>query len=293
MKKNNLRLFILIIIVFFFTGIIFIKQLISSYKNQNVPKPFRHLKKEEINEVILYDDKKETKIYKNKTGWHLKKDGIEYPADQERLDLLLENFINLQKEEIASNNKEKHSDFGIGKRKILVKSKSQSFSLYIGNPTGLNKNYLRVNNEDELFIASGFADAFYPEDFRDLKVKFIHNEDKVSDIKIVFDYQEITLFKKDSNWYLKDKKLKKEKIDFFLNDLKTLKASDIIINPPLLTNPALTINLKENNKEKTADFFSKDTDSYFLKTSETDKIYLIDKISVDQLKKQEKDFTEE
>jgi hypothetical protein len=260
--------------------------------NQDAPRPFKQIKKEGVAGITLQDDKKETKLYKNKNEWALQKDGVEYRADQERIDSLLNGFVNLEKGEIASNNKEKHSSFGIGTKKISVKSKSQLFVIYIGNVAGLNKNYVRIDNENELFIVSGFTEAFSPEDFRDLRVGLVQNEDQVNEVEIAFDYDKLALVKKNNEWYSKEKKLKKERVDFFLNDLKTLKATDILKETPLLENSNLTIKIKENDQQRTAEFFQKDNNSYFLKTSTSEKIFQVDGVYVNSLKKQEKDFTE-
>ena len=292
MRKNTLRLIILAAVIVVLSGIILLKKIITSYMNQDAPRPFKQIKKEGVAGITLQDDKKETKLYKNKNEWALQKDGVEYRADQERIDSLLNGFVNLEKGEIASNNKEKHSSFGIGTKKISVKSKSQLFVIYIGNVAGLNKNYVRIDNENELFIVSGFTEAFSHEDFRDLRVGLVQNEDQVNEVEIAFDYDKLALVKKNNEWYSKEKKLKKERVDFFLNDLKTLKATDILKETPLLENSNLTIKIKENDQQRTAEFFQKDNNSYFLKTSTSEKIFQVDGVYVNSLKKQEKDFTE-
>ncbi len=295
MRKNTIRLVLLAITLVVLSGIILLKNIITSYMSQNVPRPFKQIKKENVAEVVLQDDKKETKLYKNKNEWVLQKDGIEYRADRERIDTVVDSFINLQKGEVFSNNKNKHIGLGIGPRTISLKWRNQRFVLYIGNPVPvglINKNFIRIKDESEVFIASGFTEAFSPEDYRDLHVNFVQNEDQINEVELTFDYVKLTLLKKNNEWYSNEKKLKKERVDFFLNDLKTLKASDILKEAPSAVNSDLTIKLKENNQQKSVEFFQKDSNSYFLKTSGSEKIFQVDGIYVNPLKKQEKDFTE-
>lgn len=299
MRKNATRLVLLVITLTVLSGIVLLKNIITSYIGQNVSAPFKQIRKEGISEVLLQYDKKETRLYKNKNEWALQKDGVEYRADQDLIDSLLNSFVNLQKGEIASNNKNKHVSFGIETKKISVRSKSQEFIVYVGNVAGLNKNYVRINNENEVFVASGFTEAFSHEDYRDLRVNLIQNEDRIGEVEISFDYEKLLLAKKNNEWYSNEKKLKKERVDFFLNDLKTLKSTDILKETPFLGSPSLTIKLKENGQQKTAEFFlpadrqgQKDANSYFLKTSASEKIFQIDGVYVASLKKQEKDFTE-
>lgn len=295
MRKNTIRLVLLAITLVVLSGIILLKNIITSYMSQNVPRPFKQIKKENVAEVVLQDDKKETKLYKNKNEWVLQKDGIEYRADRERIDTVVDSFINLQKGEVFSNNKNKHIGLGIGPRTISLKWRNQRFVLYIGNPVPvglINKNFIRIKDESEVFIASGFTEAFSPEDYRDLHVNFVQNEDQINEVELTFDYVKLTLLKKNNEWYSNEKRLKKERVDFFLNDLKTLKASDILKETPSAVNSDLTIKLKENNQQKSVEFFQKDSNSYFLKTSGSEKIFQVDGIYVNPLKKQEKDFTE-
>ncbi|MBI3366203.1 DUF4340 domain-containing protein [Candidatus Roizmanbacteria bacterium] len=299
MNKNTSRLVFLATVIVVFSGIIVFKNIVQSFMSQNIPQPFKQIKKPDVNEIAVQDDKNETKVYKNKNIWTLQKDGVEYPADIERIETIINGFINLQKGETVSNNKDKHSSLGIGTKKITLKSNNQQFAIYIGNVAAMSKNYIRINNDNDVFISSGFNDMFTFNDYRDLHVHLINSEEKINEIEIAFDNTILTLVKKNNQWYSKDAKLKKERVDFFLNDLKILKAANILNKDSSSSGTNLSIKVKENNQEKTAEFSlpaeqagQKDNTAYILKTSTSDRVFKIDGVYVSSLKKQEKDFAE-
>jgi len=294
MSKNTFRLTFLFIIIALLSSIVILQNFFRSSFNRNSQQAFKTIKRQDINEVIIRGDKNETTIFKDKGKWILRKNGIEYVSDQERIEGIIHIIVNLQKGEIASNNKNKHIELGIGGRNIILKSPKETDTLYIGNVSGVNNNYARIGNSNEVFIASGLSDVFTPDDYRDLSVGFIDHENKVNQIEIIFDNQQLDLVNKNNDWYNGDIKLKKDRVDFFLNDLKTLKSSDIMINDPTLNAffpKSLTITVKENDKNKMATFYKKDTD-YILKTSISSSIFQIPEGYVSSLKKTEKDFTE-
>lgn len=256
---------------------------------------FAQLNKNDFSQLNIISATKETILYKKNDQWFLKKDSLEYKADEERVNNIIDNILAFKKEEVVSNNKNKHQELGIGQQLVRFKVKNKTISIYIGKTSGITKNYVRINDENEVYVTEGFTDIFYPDDYRDLSVHFISDENKITSVTINYSGKNTILDKKNNDWFTNDKKLKKERIDFFLNDLKTLKATDIYkdenINNELIE-PALIIIAKEGSKEQKADFFTKDKDKYLLKTSNSNHIFEIASGYVESLKKEEKDFSE-
>lgn len=291
MRKTKRRFLTISLLFLISLGFLILKNKWSYWFPPKTNRPFSKIKKENITRITLTKDSNTTVLYKRDKNWYLKKDDIEYKADKERINRIIDAFVNLEEEEIVSKNKKRHKGLGIGKDKISIKTGEKTHHLYIGNPVAIDKNYLRIDENPIVFTGSGFSNVFYPEDFRDLKVHLIVNEDSVSNIHLAFNNQTVNLKKTKKNWYIKNKKVKKEAIDFFLNDLKTLKAEDILVNQKLsLTQPLLTIKITENGREKTAQFFPKDKDSNYLKTSQSKNIFEVSATTVNNLKKKEKDF---
>lgn len=290
MRKTKSRLFKLTLL---FLGLMFLfifKTQFSNFFGQKTPLVFPDLKTQSVQEITLFGEKT-IFLYKKNNLWFVKEKKAEFPADQERIQTLINNLVNLKKEEIVSTNKTKHQNFGIGKEKISFKTKDKDLTIFIGKATSLNKTYLRINNQNEVFIGEGFNNAFNPDDYRDLLVHLINEEDKINQLEIDSDGKKIILEKKGNEWLINNKKAKKEKVDFFINDLKMLKADDILtkkINLP--ANYQLQIKLKEKNQEKSARFYPEEETNYFLKTSNSDLIYQLSAASVTSLKKEEKDF---
>ena len=291
MKKTKSRLFKLAFLLLTLLFLYILKIQFANFFSQKTPFVFPDLKNQSISHITIIGGKS-ISLYKKNGLWFVKQKKDEFRADQERINNLINNIINLKKEEIVSTNKTKHQQFGIDKEKISFKINDKDFVVFIGKTTGLNKNYLRVDKQNEVFIGEGLTDVFYPDDYRDLNVYLVDDENKVVMVKIAYDNKTLVLQNKNDKWYLKDKEIKKEKVSFFINELKTLKADDIL---PKKTSPStiaeLIINLKENRREKTANFYQQDEDNYLLKISTSELIYQISKNTVDSLKKQEQDFT--
>jgi len=142
-------------------------------------------------------------------------------------------------------------------------------------------------------LADNLNDIFSDVDWRDLKVKLINDQEKINSIEINYSSKgkKIILVKEKNNWKINEKNAKKERVDFFINDLITLKADDIITQENFtLLNPEITINVKENNQLKKASIFSIDTNYYLLKIEGNKLIYKIKKIYISSLEKDEDDF---
>jgi len=294
MRKNTFRLVFLLTLILILGIFILLQNFSHSIFNKNPETPFKNLNKQEINEVSIQGEISYSKIYKDKNNWVLQKDGFVYTADKDRIDSIINGFIDLKKEEIASNNKNKHEVLGIGRKKITLKSKNKQYILYIGNASNITKNYLRIDEDNEVFVGSGFNDVFLNEDYRNLQVHFIADEEKITEIGITYDNQQLSILKRNNEWYSGETKFKKDRVDFFLSDLKSLNASDVFIKNPienLYLPESLVIKVKEGGIHKSAFFYLKDKD-YILKTSISNTTFQISDVYVSSLKKQEKDFTE-
>lgn len=253
--------------------------------------PFKFLNKNTVTGIQIDSDSKVINLYKKDKIWFVKPSTAtgETKADQERIDNLIFTLSSLVKENVVSFNKKNHQDLGIGKNKIVLKTKDKNYELYIGNTTGTDQNYVRIDNENEVFKASGFAQVFTPFDYRDLNVNFVSDETAITEISI----NDLVLQKKKDQWFIANKQAKTDRVDFFLSDLKNLKAQDILpADTSLPYSPQLTIKINTNNTLQTAYFFTKDKDNYYLKSSSSYNIFQIPTIYVNSLKKEEKDFIE-
>ncbi len=296
MKKSNQRFSTIIFLLIISLLSLILKNNWSKLFPQKTEKMFPNIRKTNIIQLSLSQNSKKTIIYLKNNHWYLKKNNIEYKADEKRIENLINTFISLKKGEVVSTNKNKYSQFGIGKDKISFKTNKKTYTLYIGKSQGFDKNYLRIDNSTDVFITQGFNNVFYPEDFRDLRVKFIDQENNVTQATIIFNGNQTVLNKKKKDWFIDKSKVQKESIDFFINDLKTLKAEDIISDNVIINQPLLTIKIKEKDIDKTAQFFPKpknktaENNNYYLKTSNSSLFFEVSSNSVDNLKKDRQYF---
>jgi len=296
MRKNRSRLIALtILLVILFFGLM-IKNNLPRLLPKQPPAVFPQLKKEAVLRMVITDDGKIINLYKKNGDWFLKKEADEFKADEEMINQIINGLASFRKGEIVSNNKNRYKDFGIGGKKISLTAESKNYVLFVGETAGENLIYLRVDSQNEVFLGEGFVDIFNQQDFRDLNVNLINNENNLNQIEINFGNNKTNLTKKGNHWYLSNNlEAKKDRVDFFINDLKTLKGNDVL-SEPQIQRPSLIktvfIRVKEGSTEKTADFFPKDEENYYIKTSSSSFIFQIPAVSVASFKKEAKDFTD-
>lgn len=293
MQQNRSRLIKLLVILIIVFGALTLKSELPKFLPEKTDHAFSEIKKEQIKEIKITKTKT-SHVYKKNKEWFIKNQDSEFRADKVRIEKIINAFINLKKENIVSTNKNKHQDLGINKQKIELKTDSKSYVIYIGNNEGLSNNYVRIDNENEVFFSEGFNEVFIDEDFRDLKVPIVKDEAKVTNIEINYQGNTTLLVKNEDDWKIGDKTAKRDRVDFYLNDLKTLKASDILKKNEnsLVPDPELTINIKENGKEKTISFYPENEETYIATLTSIDYDYIVATAYVASLTKEEKDFVE-
>ena len=290
MEKNvsRIRIFVLIFGILFL--IIFFKNQIQTILSSKPKTPFSLIKKEAINRAEIMSEATTSALIKKNDRWYVRYGQNEYEADQTRINELIDNLISLKKEEIVSKNKKKHKEFGIDKQKIRFYAKDQWYVLFIGNSNGTSRSYGRVNDENEVFLITGIDSAFYPNDYRDLIVPIVSKRDKVENIQIIFDDQNLILEKIKDEWKIGKKSARQEQIDILMNDLVTLRATNILFDGELPETKSLTIRIRENKQEKEIDFYQQDSENYLVNVKGSKKIYQVSTSLVDAVKRGEKDF---
>lgn len=289
MRKTNKRFYwLLLCLMFFITVFISLQKLPLLFKKKQ--KTFFNLKKETITQLKITDN--------NDTASIVKKDNNfmagDFPADEERIYKIIDSLVKFAKDEFVSTNKNKYANFEVdGRRKIEF----DQHVVYIGKNYTYAKSYARVDSDPRVYILNeDLSNVFYPKDFRDLKVYLVNSEEKVDKIELSWSDKKIVLIRKDNKWLLNSgKEAKKERVDFFLNDLKTLKGDDIFGSKKndLLKFPVeLTVFVSENKKGKKAIFYKKDKEKFYFYADGAKYIYQIPTAYVSSLKKEEKDLTE-
>lgn len=293
MKKNTSRTVKLIIALIILIILFIFKESISSFLSPKSHLLFQSITKKQIDKIELTSITKKQELYKKDGHWFVKTNKTEWRADEERIDSLIEALLKIDKDEVASTNKNKHKEFEIDKEKITVFTKDKKYTIYVGKSVNFDKNYLRIDSQDEVIVANELSNIFTPDDYRDLALHLIGDETKVTKIEVEFEGKKTTLEKNGADWKIGVKTAKKDRVDFFLNDLKTLKGNDILPKDTILPEiNTLAIKMIEDKKDESISFFPKDEQNYFSKELTSDFIFQIPTAYVESLKKEEKDFLE-
>lgn len=289
MRKENRRFLTLLFLLFLLICLfILIQKLPPLFKKEE--KILNKIKKDQIKKIIITEGKEKKIITKNNNRWLIKN----FPADQERIEKIIDELVNLTKEEIVSSNKNKYRDFEVeGRRKIEI----ENHIIYIGKTYSFGKSYFRIDSDPNVYLSSeDLSSFFYPKDFRDLKVYFILDDKKIERIEEYWQGKSLKLTKKEDKWLISNgKTAKREKVDFFINDIVTLKGDDVFEKKNINLSDYqadLLLIVSENGKEKKGTFYQKDQEKYYFYQESSNYIYQIPAAYISSLKKEEKDLIE-
>lgn len=293
MERNRKRLLLLSLVLLLFLALFYSKDLIQKNMTPKTVSLFS-LTNENSSQFLLTGESLSQKLIKNGSKWFVEKEGKQFAADPEKVSNLIQTLNDLTEGTIVSKNKNKHADFDIGTEIIVVKTADRERTLYLGKPYGSNARYARMDKQEEVFVGENLQSILINNDFRDLKTHILDDESSLQSIEIDMNGVKILLTKNKDGWTLEDKKIKNEIVNYYINDLKNLTASDIIeANAKITeTNPALTIRLKMQKQENAYDFIKYDEKSYAMKSPSYPWLFLIPEVNVASLQKQEKDFLE-
>ncbi|HLD26392.1 MAG TPA: DUF4340 domain-containing protein [Patescibacteria group bacterium] len=295
MKKTTARFSKLFILLFFLVLVfILITQKSVLFPRRVVVFPL--LKKESMNKLIFIEAKNKITVEKKNNRWMIG----DFPTDSERIDQILTAIATLKKDDIASQNKKKYPDFGVeGSKKIEF----DKHILYIGDSgRGISQNYFRADTDPFVYrTSSDFSTFFSLSGLKDLSTHSITNEEAVDQVSLTWGRVELDMIKKKNEWVVNNKKALKERIDFLINDLKTLKGDAIFKKDEIDATKLpveMNIFIKENGKSKEStlyrkDALSKENTEYYFYQKESPFIYTIPPSYVAGLKKEEKDLIKE
>lgn len=293
MNHNRKRLLLLSFVLVFFLALFYSKDFILKYTTPKTAPPFS-LTKENTTQFLLTGEALSQKIIKTGGKWFIEKDGKQFAADPEKVAILIQTLNDLFLETIVSKNKNKHADFGIGTEIIIVKTTDRERTLYLGKSYGSSARYARLDKEGAVFVGENLQAILINSDYRDLKTHILDDESSLQSLEIEMGGVKTKLMKNKDEWTLGNKKLNKGNVNYYINDLKNLTATDIIeANAKITeTNPTLTVRLKTQKQESAIDFVKYDEKSYAMKSLSYPWIFLIPEVNVASLQKEEKDFLE-
>lgn len=291
MNKTTKR-FLKLFTALFFLIIVFILITQKSLLFPRRMEVFPLLKKESINTLIFTEDKNKIMVEKKNNQWMIG----EFPADVARIDQILDMIATLKKDDIASQNKKKYADFGVDGGKRI---EFDRHVIYVGDTGGASHRYFRVDKDMLIYRTdSDFSTFFSRHDMQDLTTHIILKEDAVERVNFSWGSTTLDIVKKENEWKVNGKQAVKERVDFLINDLKTLKGDEIFKKETIdLTSLPVEINItvKENGKNTESTIYRKDALSkediiYYFYQKDSPFIFKIPSSYVASLKKEEKDL---
>lgn len=290
MNKSRIRLLITSVVL---VGIIlvFLLRIILSQVFKKDTTAFPTLKKENVAKIHIINDALRTEVQKKDGRWTT----TDFPADQGRINTMLNTLLSLKKEEIASKNNKKYDVFEVGgKKKIEINDNI----IYLGKNASLSTSFVRFDKDPIVYIVSAdFTDMLVQPDFRDISLHLVTDETKVDSLELVFNKKKIQLKKQNNEWVLEGgKKAKKDKINSLLQEIKNLKGDDMFKKkdvPQVRHDQSTLLTIVESGKTTKASFSQKNTDSFYGYKENAPYVYQVPFSYITSLQKEESDLVEE
>lgn len=216
-----------------------------------------------------------------------------FPADVKKINDLLEGVKQMVDSNIVSKNKNKFDTYGIRPDRYIQINDTK---IYIGDRYGSIGSYIRINEEALLYaVETDFYEYFYPVDLRNLIPNVVLSEQNVVGLNIENNEQKLSFIKNKEDWVVNNQKANREKINFLINDLKTLNGTDIqkINDVKTATMSAiLKISVTEGKKKKNILFYSPNETVVYMLIEKDKYVYTQEPSSLLPFQKTEGDFVD-
>jgi Domain of unknown function (DUF4340) len=195
-----------------------------------IPPLFPNLTSDKIQE-LQWQRGQEIIHLKKKKGWEIIQP-ITVSADSDHMEGILQTLSSLKPERRFSEPGKNLKEFGLDypKMRLLFLSQGKWSEIQVGNKNVAgNAYYLKSSNSTDLFLIDEYLVKELNQDLMALREKkvFSFTLDQVRGLEIRTNKKSLSLEKDTKGWISKvrpEKRLIKEKVDFFISDLLWLKA---------------------------------------------------------------------
>jgi hypothetical protein len=257
---------------------------------------------------IIKTDIEEIELKKEKIKFVLKRSGenwyIETPlrdlADKEKIEKILEDLLEGKIKSFEEIKKEKECGLENPKLLIKVKGKGSEYFVNLGNKKD-DLYYARNSIKPYIFLIDSRIFEDIPDDVNELREKRLFDIDisEVVEFSIIKKDRELKFRKEKNSYYIegeKTKKISKEKVEEFLNDLKYLEIKNFIeysdekLKTFLLSSPLLKIIVYTDETRKEIHFGMKTENEVFCFSPERKIIFTILSSDYSKIDKDEEFF---
>jgi hypothetical protein len=297
MKKINNK--ILVIGLAALVGIFVIAKLFRSPRLEgNIRKELVKLDTADITEIRMTssgDQPKLVKLIRGQGKWTAVQDDKSYPADKSAVNSILTSVSDLNAVRMVSRKKDKWDSYNVGE-------KSTNVSVYVDGDreaefrvgkTGFNQNpsqqqfgrqgieaftYVRMADEDEVYIVNGFLEASFNRSINDWRDKSLlrFSPDIIS--KVTFSYpadSSFVLEKRDSVWVVEGKPADKSKVDAYLREFSYRSETSFADNFDASSSPAYKVQFEASGGPvATVEAWRADTSWYLRSSIQPEVIFL-------------------
>lgn len=228
--------------------------------------------KTDIEEIEIKKEGNEFLVKRSGEYWNIESP-IKDLGDKEKIERIIEDIIDGKVKSFEEEKTEKECGLEKTKSLIRIKSKGKDYFVYLGKKK--NTLYYAKNSQTPyIFLLEDRIIEDIPVEINELREKKLFDIDvsKVVEFSIVKNDKEMKFIKEKDNYYLeKDraKKISKERVEEFLDDLKLLEIKDFIeysekkLNEFSLNPSIIKINVYDE-KSRTEIHFGKKTENEIL-----------------------------
>lgn len=229
---------------------------------------------------------------KRKDSWRVSVNGKTFEGDKQKIQTLLETINAIKPGSPVSTNPRKHSLFGIGKNAITLQGNGYKKTIYLGDTQEGDDIYFRMDNDSSVYTGQNMGHVFREDDYRQLRVPLGIDQEQIRAIAIDYEGKQYEVVASGQTWKIDDIKMSDTAVGYYLENIKDLKASDIVDAIPQGTSnrTSLTLTLKDLKNEAKVRFFDLDDQHSIAATSANNLYYVLPKVEVSSLMKVKDDF---
>jgi Domain of unknown function (DUF4340) len=174
------------------------------------------------------------RLFKSGKNWTVEKDNLKFEADTASVKSILEMLSHVDAERMISRKKEKWETFNVGEKSTNVSvynGSDQIANIHFGK-SGFNQSspggyggaytYVRLSDEDEVYLVDGFYESTFNRTFSDWRNKAFMRLQRDLITKVSFNYpgdSSFVLEKIDSAWLANGRPTEQNKVEAYLGHL--------------------------------------------------------------------------
>ena len=281
----------IVLLVLFLICIPLVVYIVPRIFQQLSVRPSRIITNKEIQSVVsisLSTKNKSVELIRKKEEWMVKEGIYTYPADIEKIKKMLSEIEQIEKKDIVAQTEKKYAELGVVENKIVLDfSNRKSLTIFVGKPASWGRSYARFDTNPETYLVNGLTEIFSPFEYRSFQIGIIKDLNQVSAISIASTLHSFFLKKINNGWIFETgEKPKEERVQFLLQDLKTLTATDIMNEiPQELPFPFITLSVIENRKELIAYIYDLGNEQYLFVIQGKKSGFILTSVQIDTLTK--------